>query len=335
MKNLKIFTLAEVREAELHPVSFEVLQWGRDLLAHTPGEVVALLLGPTLRSSLESLLYRGADRVEFFTHPSLAVFDPQVYAEVLLPFLREERPDIVLAAATVRGRALMPYLAAKLRTGLTADCTDLSLEERTGLLLQKRPAIGGNVLATIKTPHHRPQMSTVRPRLKKIRPEEKSRTGTITVHRLDFCPNPRLARLKMEQKTATTLLEDQEVILAGGRGLKDPRNFLLLFDLARLLGGAVGASRAAVDLGWIGYPHQVGLSGKTVSPRVYLAAGISGAVQHLAGVMNAETIVAINKDPRAPIFQVADLGIVGDALEILEQLYRKLKARASHEIPQD
>jgi electron transfer flavoprotein alpha subunit len=332
VKKIKIFVLAEVREERIHPVSFELLHWGRKLLCNSPGEVVALVLGATLRSTLEELVAYGGDRVEFFTHPNLSVFDAQTHAQVLLPFLREEKPDIILAAATVRGRALMPYLAAQLQTGLTADCTDLALEVKTGLLLQKRPAIGGNVLATIKTPHHRPQMSTIRPRLQKPLPRHERRTGVITIHRLESCPVPRVKRLCLEKKETSTLLEDQELIIAGGRGLKHPKNFALLFEIAHLLHGAVGASRVAVDMGWVSYPHQVGLSGKTVSPKIYLAVGISGAVQHLSGVMNAETIIAINKDPQAPIFRVADFGAIGDALEILPHLYRKLKARNDHAV---
>lgn len=327
---IKIVVLAEVREETIHPVSLEILRWGRDLLNHHPGELVALVLAHVLRSPLEELIHHGADRVEFFTHPHLSVFDAQMYTWVLYPFVQKEQPDIMLAAATTRGRTLFPYLAAKLCTGLTADCTDLALEEKTGLLLQRRPAIGGNVLATIKTPHHRPQMSTVRPHLKKAFPKDCGRTGTISVHQLDHCPSPRIRTLHLEKKMTDTLLEDQEIIIAGGRGLQNPRNFVLLFDIAHLLHGAVGASRAVVDMGWIPYPHQIGLSGKTVNPRVYIAAGISGAVQHLSGVTNAETIIAINKDPRAPIFQVADFGVMGDAPEIMNHLYRKLKARNEH-----
>lgn len=221
----------------------------------------------------------------------------------------------------------MPYLASLLGTGLTADCTDLDVDPERRLLLQTRPAIGGNVMATIITPDHRPQMATVRPRSRRPLRREVNRRGEIIEVKieiesleskykwLDFIPD----------ETSESPIQEADVIIAGGKGMKDGKNFELLFELARLLNGAVGASRSAVDMGWIPYSHQIGLSGKTVSPRLYIAFGISGAVQHIAGMSSSELIVSINKDPDANIFRISDFGIIGDALEILPLMIRKIK----------
>jgi electron transfer flavoprotein alpha subunit len=222
----------------------------------------------------------------------------------------------------------MPYTAVKVHTGLTADCTDLDIEEGTGNLLQTRPAIGGNIMATIKTPDHRPQMATVRPRSSRPLDEDYSRQGTIT--RVPLPPAGAGAKEETivmgcrKEAADFVSLEEAEVVIAGGRGLKKGENFSLIKRLAESLGGAVGASRDAVDRGWISYPHQVGLSGKTVSPRLYLGAGISGAIQHLAGIKTSETIVSVNLDPDAPLHRVADLGIVGDAFAVLGELQKRL-----------
>jgi len=245
----------------------------------------------------------------------------------LVPFIKKMQPEIVLAGATTIGRTIMPYLAGKLKTGLTADCTSLDIEEKTGLLLQTRPAIGGNVLATIKTPLHKPQMATVRPKGKRPLERDPNRKGDIEIIRPEININSRIETLDFKTREEEVSLVDAEIVVSGGKGLKDPQNFSMLFEISRILGAAVGASRSVVDMGWVEYPHQVGLSGKTVNPRVYIAIGISGAVQHLAGMMNSESIIAINKDPEAPIFQVADLGIVGDALEILPVLKKRLEER--------
>jgi electron transfer flavoprotein alpha subunit len=328
----KVFTLTEVRLGRIHSVSFELLAWGRALADKLNANLSTIVLGDGLEDQLEELIFYGADTVEFFKHPELDVFNVQNYSDVLVPFIKETEPDILLAGATTIGRTLMPYLAGRLKTGLTADCTHLDIEEDTGLLLQTRPAIGGNVLATIKTPEHRPQMATVRPKAKKPLIKDDSREGKITIHSVDNNFSPRVRRIGFIKREEEISLMDAEVIVSGGKGLKDSKNFQLLFDISRLLNGAVGASRSVVDMGWIQYSHQVGLSGKTVSPKVYIACGISGAVQHLAGMVNSENIIAINKDPDAPIFQVADLGIVEDALEILLLLKKKLEERIKRDV---
>lgn len=327
-----VFILSEVRDGKIHPVTYELLAWGRFLADKLEGFLSALVLGNNLEDQLEEIIFYGADKVEFFKNNELEIFNVENYSKILIPFIKEKKPEIILASATTQGRTIMPYLAGKLKTGLTADCTHLDIEEDTGLLLQTRPAIGGNVLATIKTPQHKPQMATVRPKGKKPLLKDINRKGEIVIHNIKENFSPRTRRLSFRKREKEILLSDAEIIISGGKGLKNPQNFNLLFDIAHLLGGAVGASRSVVDMGWIEYSHQVGLSGKTVNPKVYIAAGISGAIQHLAGMTNSESIIAINKDPDAPIFQVSDLKIVGDAIEILSLLKKKLEGRKKRDV---
>jgi electron transfer flavoprotein alpha subunit len=323
-----VWTIAEQYEGRLKGVSFELLSRGRRLADKLGSKLVSVLIGFGVENeSLEELIRRGADEVLTVQDERLRFFTCEGYARVLEGLIREHRPGIILAAATSSGRTLMPYTAVKVHAGLTADCTDLDIEEGTGNLLQTRPAIGGNIMATIKTPDHRPQMATVRPRSSRPLDEDYSRKGTIA--RL---PSPVQGGAKEEtlvkgyrkEGADFASLEEAELVIAGGRGLKKAENFRLLRRLAESLGGEVGASRDAVDRGWISYPHQVGLSGKTVSPRLYLGAGISGAIQHLAGIKTSETIVSVNIDPDAPLHRVADLAIVGDAFAVLGELQKRL-----------
>ncbi|HOP56087.1 MAG TPA: electron transfer flavoprotein subunit alpha/FixB family protein [bacterium] len=321
-----VIILGETKGEKIHPVTYELLAWGKGLSEKLNSNLSVVILGKNLEG-IEEIIYYGADKVYYFEHSVLDIFNVEIYSEVLVPFIKKMQPEIVLAGATTIGRTIMPYLAGKLKTGLTADCTSLDIEEKTGLLLQTRPAIGGNVLATIKTPLHKPQMATVRPKGKRPLERDPNRKGDIEIIRPEININSRIERLDFKTREEEVSLVDAEIVVSGGKGLKDPQNFSMLFEISRILGAAVGASRSVVDMGWVEYPHQVGLSGKTVNPRVYIAIGISGAVQHLAGMMNSESIIAINKDPEAPIFQVADLGIVGDALEILPVLKKRLEER--------
>jgi len=321
-----VIILGETKGEKIHPVTYELLAWGKGLSEKLNSNLSVVILGKNLEG-VEEIIYYGADKVYYFEHSALDIFNVEIYSEVLVPFIKSMQPEIVLAGATTTGRTIMPYLGGKLRTGLTADCTSLDIEEKTGLLLQTRPAIGGNVLATIKTPLHKPQMATVRPKGKRPLERDPNRKGDIEIIRPEININSRIERLDFKTREEEVSLVDAEIVVSGGKGLKDPQNFSMLFEISRILGAAVGASRSVVDMGWVEYPHQVGLSGKTVNPRVYIAIGISGAVQHLAGMMNSESIIAINKDPEAPIFQVADLGIVGDALEILPILKKRLEER--------
>jgi len=321
-----VIILGETKGEKIHPVTYELLAWGKGLSEKLNSNLSVVILGKNLEG-IEEIIYYGADKVYYFEHSVLDIFNVEIYSEVLVPFIKKMQPEIVLAGATTIGRTIMPYLAGKLKTGLTADCTSLDIEEKTGLLLQTRPAIGGNVLATIKTPLHKPQMATVRPKGKRPLERDPNRKGDIEIIRPEININSRIETLDFKTREEEVSLVDAEIVVSGGKGLKDPQNFSMLFEISRILGAAVGASRSVVDMGWVEYPHQVGLSGKTVNPRVYIAIGISGAVQHLAGMMNSESIIAINKDPEAPIFQVADLGIVGDALEILPILKKRLEER--------
>jgi len=335
-----VWTLAETSPKGVKAVSFELLSRGRSLADKRGVKLCSVLISAALEEEkLKELIRRGADEVICVFSEELKFFDCQSYSAALETLIAEYEPEIILAAATSMGRTLMPYAAVKLHTGLTADCTGLDIEEGTGLLLQTRPAIGGNIMATIKTAGHRPQMATVRPR--SSRPlEETAREGKITCFSLkDALPSGRRFPPLKENRTAVigyrreeagfANIEEAEVIIAGGRGLKKGENFHLLRDIAKRLGGEVGASRDAVDRGWISYPHQVGLSGKTVSPKLYVGAGISGAIQHLAGIKTSETIVSINTDPDANLHKLADLAIVGDAFEVLGELRKRLSENTS------
>lgn len=322
-----VWTLGEQRDGEIHPVSYELLAWGRDLADKLDVELATVIIGHELKGEVQELIYRGADKVYLVDHPKLRDFSVDPYSRILVSLVKEYKPEVFIASATTMGRTIMPVLAAKLGIGLTADCTGLDIEPETRLLLQTRPAIGGNVMATIKTPNHKPAMSTVRPKSKRPLPRDTSRKGEILLK--EFSEEVLRSRVRrvgfIRDETSESPIQDADIIISGGKGLKDGKNFHLLFELAQILGGSVGASRMAVDMGWIPYSHQVGLSGKTVSPKLYMAIGISGAVQHLAGMSSSEVIVAINKDPEANIFKVADFGIVGDLFEILPVLIEKLK----------
>jgi len=336
MKNC-VWTLAEQHEGNLKTVSFELLARGRGLADKLGVKLFSILIGPALEDDcLEELIARGADEVIAVQDEELKYFSNESYSAILETLINEYEPEIILSAATSTGRTLMPYTAVKVHAGLTADCTGLDIEEKTACLLQTRPAIGGNIMATIKTPDLRPQMATVRPRSSRPLEKDPSRKGTAVRFSLtDTLPSGGSFPPLKEARTRVTgyrreaagfaNLESAEVIVAGGRGLKKAENFETLREIATLLGGEVGASRDVVDRGWISYPHQVGLSGKTVSPKLYLAVGISGAIQHLAGIKTSETIVSVNTDPDANIHKLADVAIVGSAFEVLGELKKRLK----------
>ena len=330
-----VWTIAEQREGRLRPVSYELLAWGKRLTDKLPrAELCSVVLGDEInRPDLQELILRGADTVLHVQAAALRHFVVEPYARVLEHLVRERRPDIIIAAATTTGRTLMPYLAVKLTTGLTADCTGLDIDEVTGNLIQTRPAIGGNILATIVTARHRPQMATVRPRSARPPGPVEGRSGEIVdVQAREELLHSRVEWLdyrSIEQDDAN--IQDADRVVAGGRGLKKAENFALIRQLADRLGAAVAASREAVERDWISYPHQVGLSGKTVTPKLYVAAGISGAIQHLAGMKTAERIVAINSDPEARIFQVADFAVVGDLFEVLPALIEEIDRRKAKE----
>ncbi len=323
-----IWVFAEQRRGALSGAALELLGEGR-ALADTLGQSLsAVLLGDGVEPLAAELFAHGADRVYLAEHEALRSFTEAPYTQVLTDLARAERPNIILLGATAIGRSLAPRVAARLGTGLTADCTGLAADPATGDLHQTRPAFGGNVMATILCPNHRPQMATVRPRVFCPLPRDASRQGELRrwdLAKTAFDLRARILEFLPAEGEKVNLAE-ADVIVSAGRGLGDPKNLGLVRELADLLGATVGASRAVVDAGWISYPHQVGQTGKTVRPKVYLACGIHGAVQHLAGMQSSDVIVAINKNPEAPIFKIATFGIVGDVLEVIPELIRSLKA---------
>ncbi len=325
----EVWTLAEVRNKDIHPVSRELLAWGRELADSMGAPLASVLIGCGISSKAKELFPYGADKVYVIDDPSLDNFLCDSQVNILEDLVNRFSPSILIASATTQGRTVMPMLSARIGCGLTADCTELSIDPGSGKLIQTRPAIGGNVMADIKTRGRDPQMCTVRPKSKRPLCPDISRNGElIKVSPSANLPASALTYLGFTPETSIGLpIQEAEIIISGGKGMKNSKNFAKLEELARLLGGTVGASRMAVDLGWAPYSAQVGLSGKSVTPRIYLAFGISGAVQHIAGMSGAETIIAVNHDPEAPIFRVADLSIQGDALEILDGLIDSLKKR--------
>ena len=324
-----IMIFAEFRQGKVVPVSFELLGIGRELADQQNVALCAVLLGSGLGDAARDLVSYGADIVYQVDDPSLEYFTDEIYGNILEDVVREQKPEVVLAGATAIGRSFIPLVATSLATGLTADCTQLAIRPEDGVLLQTRPAFGGNIMATIECPYTRPQMATVRPRVMKALQQDPDRKGEI----IHFQPLPE--RLQSKVKVLNNVLEEQdqvnitegEIIVAGGRGLDNEKGFELIKQLADTVGGAVGASRAAVDSEWIAYHHQVGQTGKTVNPKLYIACGISGAIQHVVGMQSSEAIVAINKDSDAPIFDVATYGIVGDLFEVVPKLIEKIKER--------
>jgi len=322
-----IWILAEQHGGAILPVSFELLSRGQELARKSGAKLCAMVFGNHIPDEqFQGLVDRGADRVVAVEAPELGHFLPEPHAACLLEICRRYHPRVVIAGATSTGRTLMPYAAMKLRAGLTADCTALDIEDGTGLLLQTRPAIGGNIMATIKCPNSLPQMATVRPRSTPQAQPVQGRRGELvrlTAEGLDL--SSRIVRTGFVPDEEKLNLQDAERVVVVGKGIKKADNLGLVRDFADALGAALGASREVVDRGWLSYPHQVGLSGKTISPKLYVGVGVSGAIQHLAGMQTSETIVAINSDPEAQIFQVADFGIVGNLFEALPRLTAKLR----------
>ncbi len=320
-----VWVFAEQRNGELKSVGYELLSKGRELADTLKTELCAICLGHNI-SDVERLIAYGADKVYLVDDPALSNHPEDLYAGELTRLIQEHKPEIVLAGATSLGRSFFPRVAAILKTGLTADCTDLEIDTEKRLLLQTRPAFGGNIMATIICQARRPQMSTVRPRVFKKNTQD-GRKGQII--KVDFDKEHITSKTKLlnfvEDLTERVKIEDADTIVSGGRGLEKAENFQLLEELASVMGAALGSSRPPVDDGWIPYSHQVGQTGKTVRPKLYIACGISGSVQHMAGMQTSETIVAINNDPSAPIFEIATYGIVGDLFKVVPMLVEKLK----------
>ena len=322
-----VWVFAEQREGAIQSVVYELLGAGKKLAEQRKCELCAVLLGSGVEAAAKSLFERGADKVFLAEHAGLAKYLDEPYARVLAKMVREHKPEIVLTGATAIGRSLIPRVAVELRTGLTADCTGLAIDMEKGHLLQTRPAFGGNIMATIRCENYRPQMATVRHKVMDEAVFQAGRSGELVrvpVSDADAASRTRILETVKEAEETVNIAE-ADVIVSGGRGMKSPENFGILKDLAKVLNGAVGASRAAVDAGWISLSHQVGQTGKTVKPKIYFAAGISGAIQHLVGMSSSDMIVAINKNPDAPIFHVASYGLVGDMFEIVPLLTKRFK----------
>jgi len=320
-KGLMVF--AEQRGGRIHPVSYELLGKGKEIADRLGVELSSVLLGHQMEEEAKELIYYGADKVFLYDHPAFKDFDLLNYKHNIARLVREVKPEIFLFGATRLGRSLGPRVAVALDTGLTADCTGLDLDE-DGNLIQIRPAFTGNILAHIKTAT-RPQMSTIRYKVMQKKVRDANRGGEIIKKDAELVPS--LLTIKKKEKLGGVNIAEADVIVSGGRGLKKAEDFGILAALAELLGGVVGSSRPLVDDGWIGKEHQVGFSGNTVKPKLYVACGISGSPQHLAGMRDSDVIIAINSDPSAPIFKLADYGIVGDLYEVVPRLTNEIKGR--------
>ena len=326
MKNYTgLMVFAEQREGRVHPVSYELLGKGREIADKLGAGLSSVLLGNQMGEEARELIYYGADKVFLYDHPTFKDFDLLNYKHNIVKLVREVKPETFLLGATHLGRSLGPRIAVALATGLTADCTGLGVDEKDSLI-QIRPAFSGNIFAHIKT-KTRPQMATVRYKVMQSKGRDVGRRGEIIRKEAELVPS--LLTIVKKEKSGEVNIAEADVIISGGRGLKKAEDFCILSDLAELLGGAVGASRPLVDDRWIGREHQVGFSGNTVKPKIYVACGISGSPQHLAGMRTSDVIIAINSDPSAPIFKVADYGIVGDLYEVVPKLINGIKRKRS------
>ncbi|MFA5014202.1 MAG: electron transfer flavoprotein subunit alpha [Actinomycetota bacterium] len=327
----------EANDKTIADIGFELMSEGRKLADRLGVELSAVAIGNGIKESAKEAFLYGLDKLYLLDSPIFSNNLDDIFAKALVQVIHKYKPDIFLAGATWFGRTLIPKVAAILKTGLTADCTGLAIDEEKKILLQTRPTFGGNILATIVTRNARPQMATVRPHVmeKKKITEGPGDSGSKVDYYEDKIEYIKIDESKFKTKYKLLGIDkeldekinitDYDVIVSGGRGLGGSEKFPMLKELADLLGGVVGASRAAVDSGWISYPHQVGQTGKTVNPKIYIACGISGAIQHLAGMQTSDIIIAINKDPSAPIFKVANYGIVGDIFEVMPMLIKRLK----------
>lgn len=323
-----VYVFAEQRDGNLQKVGIELIGEARKLADDLGQNVVAVLLGNKIKEKANELIAYGADKVVVVDDEMLAEYVTEPYAKAMMEIIQSHNPEIVLYGATSIGRDLAPRVSARIHTGLTADCTKLDIDEETKLLMMTRPAFGGNIMATIVCEDFRPQMATVRPGVMKALEADESRQGEVEEFEVNFTETDMNVKIREVVKTAHKSVDitEAKILVAGGRGVGNAEGFIDLEALAETLDGEVAASRAAVDSGWISNDRQVGQTGKTVRPELYLACGISGAIQHAAGMENSEFIVAINRDEDAAIFDIADLGIVGDIKKILPKLNDAIKA---------
>lgn len=322
-----VWVFCESHEGRLRSVAYELVTKGRELADALDEKLVAVIIGEGIEKHAESLIHQGADKVFVVDDKIFADYTTDAYAIAMTSLIAPNKPAVVLFGATNNGRDLAPRIAARLGVGITADCTGLEIDDERQLV-QTRPAFGGNIMAEIYTPARRPQMATVRPNVFKPSEPDTSRTGEI--EKANISISPVQIRTHVLEKVSEVVegmksVEEADIIVCSGRGIKDPANLELPKQLADLLDAAIGGSRPIVDLGWLPPTQQVGQSGRTVCPKLYFALGISGQIQHLAGMSSSDIIVAINKDPEAPIFSVSDFGIVGDLFTIVPELISEIK----------
>jgi len=322
-----IWVFIEQKNGKVQSVSYELLGKAVELAKKLGCQVSGILIGNDLKDQVDEIFWRGADNVYLVQAPEIANFQDEPYSKILVELTRKYKPEILLCGATAIGRSLISRVAVKIKAGLTADCTGLDIDTEKKILLQTRPAFGGNIMATIISPDYRPQMATVRHKVMQPIEPDKNRKGKVIEENFDkavYVSRTKLLDIVEEIETLINISE-ADIIVSGGRGMQGKENFRLLEELAHVLNAAVGSSRAAVDAGWMPYSHQVGQTGRTVAPKIYFACGISGQVQHLVGMQSSKIIVAINKDPEAPIFKVATYGVVGDLFQIVPALTKQFK----------
>jgi electron transfer flavoprotein alpha subunit len=329
-----IWIIAGQRDGKLLRISFELIARGLELARKRNTSLTAVVFGAGMTDEeLYRLVQCGTDRVIVADFPELDNFDLELHAACLTTLINEHKPEVVLAGATTVGRSLAPYVAMNVHAGLTADCTGLDIDSESGLLIQTRPAAGGNIMASIKSPSCRPQMATLRPH--SCLPAEplkgRGNSSGVILRINQLSPSPLAGRNTVTHTGFCPLsedcgIQDAEKVVVVGRGIKKADNLKLVFEFAKLIGAAVGATREVVDRGWMSYPHQIGLSGKTISPRLYMAFGVSGSIQHLAGMRTAETVVAVNTDPDAQIFSIADFGITGSLFDVIPAIIAEINA---------
>ncbi len=326
-KNIWVFIETECGKAK--NVGYELLNVARPLAQQKGCPLVAVVIGKDIENVAKDAICYGADSAIIVDGPEYEYYTTDAFAKALVTLVEKYRPETLMIGATNNGRDMGPRVSCRLKTGLTADCTEIGIDEDTGNIAWTRPTFGGNLMATIMCPDNRPQMGTVRPGVFKKGAYDKDRTGEIIREDIHVPAEDIRTKLveRVNEVTEAINLEEAEVIVAGGRGVGSAENFKLLEELAAELDATLGCSRPAVDAGWMPYVHQVGQSGKTVAPRLYFAIGISGAIQHLTGIAGSDTVIAVNKDPDAPIFDVADYGIVGDLNEVVPALTEAIKAR--------
>jgi electron transfer flavoprotein alpha subunit len=333
-----VWVFAEQEGGKIAGVSLELISKGRELAAKLGVKTEAVFIGNNIEKIAETLFHYGCDKVFLAESPDFEPFTVLPYADIINKLVKEHKPNILLFGATPKGRELAPRVASSLLAGLTADCTDLKIDDfddklnkafYKNKLMQIRPAFGGNIIATIVNTWKDPQMVTVRPGVMKLAEPDPSRKGAIVKVKEQVDPALKILNvIERVQKEKSVNLQASQIIVAGGYGVGGKENFKLIYDLAKTLGGDVGSSRAAVDAGWIGHDHQVGQTGVTVRPKLYIACGISGSIQHRAGMTESGTIIAINKDPDAPIFSAAHYGIVGEINSVLPKIIKAYKAKA-------